>query len=160
MEADKDRDGKISFEEFTKMVENTDVSMSMTLGKPAHAILSVPNVFHCLPSILSSLMVRAWFRASSNVLGRSILTRLSTLHPDTILPHMVLLKIKDNPGSGDNGVQALQYKTSSTESYYRDRISCSIRNIDRVYMTKTPISLLHIIRCASGNPGGGCLHDP
>ena len=32
MEADKDRDGKISFEEFTKMVENTDISMSMTLG--------------------------------------------------------------------------------------------------------------------------------
>jgi serine/threonine-protein phosphatase 2B regulatory subunit len=33
MEADLDRDGKISFEEFTKMVENCDVSMSMTLGK-------------------------------------------------------------------------------------------------------------------------------
>lgn len=32
MEADLDRDGKISFSEFTKMVENTDVSMSMTLG--------------------------------------------------------------------------------------------------------------------------------
>jgi serine/threonine-protein phosphatase 2B regulatory subunit len=32
MEADKDRDGKISFEEFKEMVENTDVSMSMTLG--------------------------------------------------------------------------------------------------------------------------------
>lgn len=32
MEADLDKDGKISFEEFTKMVENTDVSMSMTLG--------------------------------------------------------------------------------------------------------------------------------
>ena len=32
MEADTDRDGKISFEEFTKMVENTDISMSMTLG--------------------------------------------------------------------------------------------------------------------------------
>ncbi len=32
MEADQDRDGKISFEEFKKMVENTDVSMSMTLG--------------------------------------------------------------------------------------------------------------------------------
>ena len=32
MEADLDRDGKIGFEEFTKMVENTDVSMSMTLG--------------------------------------------------------------------------------------------------------------------------------
>lgn len=38
MEADLDHDGKISFEEFQKMVENTDVSMSMTLGmfsKPA-----------------------------------------------------------------------------------------------------------------------------
>jgi serine/threonine-protein phosphatase 2B regulatory subunit len=33
MEADKDGDGKISFEEFTQMVENTDVSMSMTLGE-------------------------------------------------------------------------------------------------------------------------------
>ncbi|KAK6541655.1 Calcineurin subunit B [Orbilia ellipsospora] len=31
MEADEDQDGKISFEEFSKMVENTDVSMSMTL---------------------------------------------------------------------------------------------------------------------------------
>src|ERR1700712_3398900 len=33
MEADLDHDGKISFEEFQKMVENTDVSMSMTLGE-------------------------------------------------------------------------------------------------------------------------------
>jgi serine/threonine-protein phosphatase 2B regulatory subunit len=33
MEADRDGDGKISFEEFTQMVENTDVSMSMTLGE-------------------------------------------------------------------------------------------------------------------------------
>ncbi|KAK1807031.1 Calcineurin subunit B, partial [Friedmanniomyces endolithicus] len=31
MEADLDHDGKISFAEFQKMVENTDVSMSMTL---------------------------------------------------------------------------------------------------------------------------------
>ncbi|EKD13528.1 calcineurin regulatory subunit B [Drepanopeziza brunnea f. sp. 'multigermtubi' MB_m1] len=31
MEADLDRDGKISFDEFARMVENTDVSMSMTL---------------------------------------------------------------------------------------------------------------------------------
>ncbi|KAL5094109.1 Calcineurin subunit B [Trichoderma cf. simile WF8] len=36
MEADLDKDGKISFEEFTKMVENTDVSMSMTLGAFFH----------------------------------------------------------------------------------------------------------------------------
>lgn len=42
MEADLDKDGKISFEEFTKMVENTDVSMSMTLGKssPSPSCLS------------------------------------------------------------------------------------------------------------------------
>ncbi|POR33344.1 Calcineurin subunit B [Tolypocladium paradoxum] len=33
MEADLDKDGKISFEEFTKMVETTDVSMSMTLDQ-------------------------------------------------------------------------------------------------------------------------------
>ncbi|CAG9999871.1 unnamed protein product [Clonostachys byssicola] len=33
MEADLDGDGKISFEEFTKMVESTDVSMSMTLDQ-------------------------------------------------------------------------------------------------------------------------------
>lgn len=32
MEADLDGDGKINFEEFAKMVANTDVSMSMTLG--------------------------------------------------------------------------------------------------------------------------------
>jgi len=32
MEADLDRDGKISFEEFTKMVENTDVSVNLTIG--------------------------------------------------------------------------------------------------------------------------------
>ncbi|KAI2643439.1 hypothetical protein GGS21DRAFT_15302 [Xylaria nigripes] len=33
MEADLDKDGKISFEEFKKMVESTDVSMSMTLDQ-------------------------------------------------------------------------------------------------------------------------------
>jgi len=31
MEADLDHDGKISFEEFTKMVENTDVSQNLTI---------------------------------------------------------------------------------------------------------------------------------
>jgi serine/threonine-protein phosphatase 2B regulatory subunit len=40
MEADLDRDGKISFEEFTKMVSNTDISMSMTLGKVSGNIVS------------------------------------------------------------------------------------------------------------------------
>lgn len=32
MEADKDQDGRISFEEFTDMVESTDVNLSMTLS--------------------------------------------------------------------------------------------------------------------------------
>lgn len=47
MEADQDRDGKISFEEFTKMVENTDVSMSMTLGMPSESPIacSISNAF-------------------------------------------------------------------------------------------------------------------
>lgn len=43
MEADLDGDGKISFEEFTKMVENTDVSMSMTLGKVQFLTLQKAN---------------------------------------------------------------------------------------------------------------------
>ena len=46
MEADTDRDGKISFEEFTKMVENTDVSMSMTLGTPLHFVFHALNLFY------------------------------------------------------------------------------------------------------------------
>jgi hypothetical protein len=65
MEADLDRDGKISFEEFTKMVENTDVSMSMTLGmspalEPTSLELSMRTVAIlktaaiCLKSMLTS----------------------------------------------------------------------------------------------------------
>jgi len=47
MEADLDHDGKISFEEFTKMVENTDVSMSMTLGMLRRSLLGpVPTTEH------------------------------------------------------------------------------------------------------------------
>jgi EF hand len=40
MEADLDRDGKISFEEFTKMVENTDVSVNLTIGMSCKAFWS------------------------------------------------------------------------------------------------------------------------
>jgi serine/threonine-protein phosphatase 2B regulatory subunit len=40
MEADLDKDGKISFEEFVKMVGNTDVSMSMTLGEYSGLVFS------------------------------------------------------------------------------------------------------------------------
>ena len=57
MEADLDRDGKISFEEFTKMVENTDVSMSMTLGMltpppPGSAIEEQQSRPHSSPSLI------------------------------------------------------------------------------------------------------------
>lgn len=47
MEADKDRDGKISFEEFTRMVENTDVSMSMTLSMLPLLLFSVSMCSSC-----------------------------------------------------------------------------------------------------------------
>ena len=57
MEADKDRDGKISFEEFTKMVENTDVSMSMTLGEYFLAFHIITSV----SSILQSSILQPFF---------------------------------------------------------------------------------------------------
>ena len=48
MEADTDRDGKISFEEFTKMVESTDVSVSMTLGTRFSFAVHVLDLFPSL----------------------------------------------------------------------------------------------------------------
>lgn len=54
MEADLDKDGKISFEEFTKMVESTDVSMSMTVGKLFEAIVLSVSVMS------SAVMVGNW----------------------------------------------------------------------------------------------------
>lgn len=58
MEADTDRDGKISFDEFTKMVENTDVSMSMTLGRhlrfAVHALDLFSHLNHFIPGAPNS----------------------------------------------------------------------------------------------------------
>lgn len=48
MEADTDRDGKISFEEFTKMVESTDVSVSMTLGTRFNFAVDALDLFPSL----------------------------------------------------------------------------------------------------------------
>jgi serine/threonine-protein phosphatase 2B regulatory subunit len=68
MEADLDGDGKISFEEFTRMVESTDVSMSMTLGEFPEACLR--------PHVVSYKNARrrlsAW-RQLADLLCRSIL---------------------------------------------------------------------------------------
>lgn len=54
MEADQDKDGKISFEEFTKMVESTDVSMSMTLGECS------------LPPLLPFFLLFLFWRRNTN----------------------------------------------------------------------------------------------
>lgn len=61
MEADLDHDGMISFEEFTKMVENTDVSMSMTLGKVFNNIVYIPSnptLIPCRPILSSAKPLR------------------------------------------------------------------------------------------------------
>ena len=79
MEADLDRDGKISFEEFTKMVENTDVSMSMTLGEASYfipsALLFVSN--HGIrwrnfpiPSAYAAASPRPWAKSVGAEFGR------------------------------------------------------------------------------------------
>lgn len=64
MEADLDKDGKISFEEFTKMVENTDVSMSMTVGE----LLKIRILLRILTSVRSVLSV--YGQEGVGVLGR------------------------------------------------------------------------------------------
>lgn len=70
MEADQDRDGKISFGEFTKMVENTDVSMSMTLGKSSNTLItSILNLTSSTAPILHIL----------RLLSTSAKTKFSTL---------------------------------------------------------------------------------
>lgn len=60
MEADLDKDGKISFEEFTKMVEGTDISMSMTVGKFFYGdilVLLVMVAFACHTMTTSTLVM-------------------------------------------------------------------------------------------------------
>ena len=67
MEADKDRDGKISFEEFTKMVENTDISMSMTL------VRFFPSPFFALAGFLILYSaVRMWALTQMNRINSSL----------------------------------------------------------------------------------------
>lgn len=67
MEADLDGDGKISFEEFAKMVENTDVSMSMTLGMFATSfgvIGEMPMLIRCRSILISQ---DRWRKCTSNL---------------------------------------------------------------------------------------------
>ena len=57
MEADLDKDGKISFEEFTKMVESTDISMSMTVGMLSGTILMSEGAPSCVYFMRSGTLV-------------------------------------------------------------------------------------------------------
>jgi serine/threonine-protein phosphatase 2B regulatory subunit len=67
MEADLDRDGKISFEEFTKMVENTDVSTNMTLGMYDWVITSLLIlIYHSRRHLLVSLAFFLSIRTAHN----------------------------------------------------------------------------------------------
>lgn len=59
MEADKDGDGKISFEEFTDMVENTDVNLSLTLGM-CSPIPSICIILDCPSWFLRFACFRCW----------------------------------------------------------------------------------------------------
>ena len=66
MEADTDRDGKISFEEFTKMVENTDISMSMTLGT-RFPPFTYANMDLQPPPTMAKLHEHPFYYCSSNI---------------------------------------------------------------------------------------------
>ncbi|KAL8796034.1 MAG: hypothetical protein Q9195_001610 [Heterodermia aff. obscurata] len=72
MEADLDRDGKISFEEFTKMVENTDVSMSMTLGEASDLLPSALFISNICIRWRNSCIPRAYAAASPQTSVRSV----------------------------------------------------------------------------------------
>lgn len=64
MEADKDQDGRISFEEFTDMVESTDVNLSMTLGRQFSSVwrrldvwvLTLPQIKYKYISLVAFLL--------------------------------------------------------------------------------------------------------
>ncbi len=72
MEADKDGDGKISFEEFTDMVENTDVNLSLTLGM-CSPTLYIYIIFNTLTLGLAvcvfSLLVLILWNIRSNLIS-------------------------------------------------------------------------------------------
>ena len=72
MEADLDRDGKISFEEFTKMVESTDVSMSMTLGEASYLLPSALFISNSLIRRRNFCIPRAYAATSPRRLVKSV----------------------------------------------------------------------------------------
>lgn len=63
MEADKDQDGKISFEEFTEMVESTDVNLSMTLSRSSFCLI-VLVLIHA--DSLANMIIRSNINSVTN----------------------------------------------------------------------------------------------
>lgn len=112
MEADLDKDGKISFEEFVKMVGNTDVSMSMTLGEFFARCwhLRWPVFFLPFPAVMrmqrGPLFVPQ--QHTDNLFGRPVLIRL-------FLPYK---KIPMDDGSGQQPVPPSRYEWTSSMVWF------------------------------------------
>lgn len=71
MEADKDQDGRISFEEFQDMVESTDVNLSMTLSRSRFVSFS-PTwglCFVILADLFANTTIRSNINPAMDILG-------------------------------------------------------------------------------------------
>lgn len=105
MEADLDKDGKISFEEFSKMVENTDVSMSMTLGEcPFHILFILSAWLTARDTQTNSKRQRMrWYNKFKG--GSDDLKPQLMLAPTHLpgLPSVELLRVEKSP-NGDREV--------------------------------------------------------
>ena len=97
MEADTDQDGKISFDEFKRMVEGTDVSMAMTLG-----MFEICLSFGCR----LCLRLRRLGEIHADIFSRSILA----VRRDT-------RKQAGTYGDTRNGVRRRQLRATAEASY-------------------------------------------
>ncbi|KAF7117507.1 hypothetical protein CNMCM5793_006529 [Aspergillus hiratsukae] len=111
MEADKDRDGKISFEEFTEMVENTDVSLSMTLTA---LITMPPSKDYHIPTISVSTMydIQIQIRVALAPRNRE---QLPTLDDGTVIVSRV-----------DHGDDLWRWKYHESESEFEFEVEVEI----------------------------------
>lgn len=96
MEADKDGDGKISFEEFTHMVESTDVNLSMTLS--TYFCVFVPRVLRCF--YWADWVLTCYIR--SNIIGLGLGLGYSTDAP----PHAAHLGTRNEQCATSNAQRA------------------------------------------------------
>lgn len=90
MEADLDGDGKISFEEFTKMVESTDVSMTLTLGAycyrdPRWDFMLTFRQINSENSLMSLICAKEILQDTAGLV--TIMTN-NVHHPTPLAPHL------------------------------------------------------------------------